>query len=119
MAEFPRLKTGAVAQFPMNKTLDFNTEVLRFVDGSEQRFRNAASVMQRWSISVDLLDESEIQAIQQFVTDQAGRFGSFTFTDPWDEAVYDDCSFESDEINVTLDGPSVSRTELIIRRNRA
>ena len=39
MANFPRLTTGAVTQYPSSRNLTYSTYVLRFVDGREQRFR--------------------------------------------------------------------------------
>lgn len=119
MAEFPRLKTGAVLQFPSNLTLDFSTDVLRFIDGKEQRFRRSVSVAQRWSIVLDRLDETEAKLLQQFVVQQSGKFGTFSFPDPWDGVVYENCSFENDEIVVTASGAMMCRTELVIRRNRS
>ena len=38
MSEFPPLKTGAVMQYPAQKEARFSTTVVRFTDGSEQRF---------------------------------------------------------------------------------
>jgi len=32
---FPTLKTGAVVQYPAKRVLRFNTQALRFLDGSE------------------------------------------------------------------------------------
>ena len=39
MNEFPKLKTGAVAQYPAQRTTRYSTHVMRFMDGSEQRYR--------------------------------------------------------------------------------
>jgi len=37
MASFPTLKTSAVAQYPATKAVKFQNQVMRFVDGTEQR----------------------------------------------------------------------------------
>ena len=63
---FPTLKTGAVTQYPAKRTLQFNTDALRFLDGTEQRFRDNSSVLHQWTIQLDLLDESELAAFDQF-----------------------------------------------------
>lgn len=117
MAEFPKLKTNAVAQYPSTKTFEFKTEILKFVDGKEQRFRRAPSMLQRWMISLDLLDDGEADAVQQFVTDHAGRFGQFSFYDPWDNVLYEGCSFDQDEISINSNGAMNNRASLVIRRN--
>src|ERR1039457_3037632 len=80
-AMFPTLKTGAVMQYPAKRTLQFNTDAIRFLDGTEQRFRDNPSVLHRWTIQLDLLDESELAALDQFFISNQGRFGSFSFTD--------------------------------------
>ncbi len=46
MNEFPKLKTGAVLQYPAAKRLECLTQVTRFLDGSEQRFRDFAAPVQ-------------------------------------------------------------------------
>ena len=53
---FPTLKTGAVMQYPATKTLLFNTDAIRFLDGTEQRFRDNPSVLHQWTIALDLLE---------------------------------------------------------------
>src|ERR1039458_10518178 len=82
---FPTLKTGAVMQYPAKRTLQFNTDAIRFLDGTEQRFRDNPSVLHGWTIQLDLLDESELAALDQFFISNQGRFGSFSFTDPRSE----------------------------------
>ena len=93
---FPTLKTGAVMQYPAKRTLEFNTDTIRFLDGTEQRFRDNPSVLHQWTIQLDLLDESELAALDQFFISNQGRFGSFSFTDPWDGTVYPNCSMAQD-----------------------
>ena len=117
MAEFPKLRTGAVLQYPGTRRLDFASEVLRFVDGSSQSFRVSAA-LRRWEIRLDALDESEIAAIEQFFADNEGEFGSFAFTDPWDGTEYTDCSLEAKLLETQALGEMRSRTSLEIRENR-
>lgn len=117
MALFPKLKTAAVAQFPTGKSLSYATEVLRFVDGSEQRFRRAGTAVSRWEIALSMLDGMELTAVREFFAIQKGRHGTFEFTDPWDGVVHEGCSFEQDELPLTLEGERRASTKLFIRRN--
>lgn len=117
MSTFPQLKSGAVAQYPLRRGLRFTTHVTRFLDGSEQRFRQRDGVRKRWVIQLDLLDEAELSMLEDFFAARKGRLESFTFVDPRDAASYPDCSFESDEIGLAITGPMDSRTQLIIRQN--
>ena len=96
MASFPALKTGAYAQYPSDRTRGFATSVYRFLDGSEQRFPGYSAPLRRWIIRLDLLDEEELVALEQFFVSQAGRAGTFAFTDPWNGTVCPSCSFDSD-----------------------
>lgn len=118
MPAFPKLKTNAVAQYPAAKTVQFRNQALRFVDGSEQRYRDAASALHRWEIRLSVLDETELAAVESFFTTNQGRFGSFSFTDPWDESVHGDCSVESDEMTIISASELNGRTSLTIVENR-
>src|SRR6266446_6842804 len=115
MAMFPGLKTGAVAQYPADRERRFSTDVVRFVDGSEQRFAGFGAALRRWVIRLELLDESELTALAEFFQ---GRAGTFSFTDPWDGVVYPNCSFEADEIAVEFGGVARGKTTVVVRENR-
>jgi hypothetical protein len=119
MALFPKLKTTAVTQFPSGRSLSYATEVLRFVDGSEQRFRRAGAPVLRWEISLSKLDGRELAAVREFFLSQQGRYGTFEFMDPWDGTEHHGCSFEGDELELTLDGERSSSTKMTIRRGIA
>jgi hypothetical protein len=118
MADFPKLKTNAVAQYPAAKTLRFQNQALRFVDGSEQRYRDSAGLLNRWEIRLADLDESEAAALEQFFAESQGRFGSFSFTDPWDGSLYPNCSLESDELELTSVAEMRANTKLTVVQNR-
>src|ERR1700728_2739217 len=105
MANFPTLKTGAVAQYPADLSPQFSTQVFRFLDGSEQRFPGYGTPLRQWTIRLDLLDETELSNLQAFFLSEEGRAGSFTFTDPWDGTVYSSCSFGSDTLSLRFQGP--------------
>src|SRR5579864_5521225 len=102
MSAFPILKTGAVLQYPAQREVRFSTTVLRFIDGSEQRFRNYQTPLHRWTIRLDLLDESELHQLREFFRTQGGAAGSFAFTDPWDGTNYVNCNIEDDTMIETL-----------------
>ena len=51
MANFPRLTTGAVTQYPSSRNMTYSTHVLRFVDGREQRFREVGGPVRSWVVS--------------------------------------------------------------------
>jgi hypothetical protein len=118
MADFPTLRTGAVLQYPAERALEFSTEILRFVDGSEQRFRGFGAPLRRWIVRLDLLDDAELKRLARFFDTAQGALGSFQFTDPRDGAVYANCSLEEDEMTIEFNAEQQGGTVLVIRENR-
>jgi hypothetical protein len=118
MAEFPLLKTGAVAQYPSSRRATYATSVMKFVDGSEQRFRELSGPVRSWVIRMHQLSAEEIGAVESFFEDRQGEFGSFQFTDPWDGTSYSDCSFDQDELQTDALEESIYQGYLIIRNNK-
>ena len=117
MAAFPVLKTGAVAQYPAERRVRLATVVQEFVDGSQQRFRVRGGALRRWVIQLGQLDDAELFDLEQFFEEQGGAAGVFTFTDPWDGGVYENCSLEGDEIGLEFGGIGEGRTELVVKEN--
>jgi phage-related protein len=118
MAVFPALKTGAVAQYPAERQIRCSTQVVEFLDGTEQRFRDYTRPLRRWTVRLDQLDASEVQAILSFF-DEAGVASPFSFTDPWDGTVHANCVAEGLELAARLLDEFRGQTELTIRENLA
>jgi phage-related protein len=119
MAVFPTLRTGAVAQYPVERSIEFATQVVWFVDGSEQRFAERAGSLKRWVVRLDLLDDSELNALAEFFRAEGGATAVFAFTDPCDGTTHATCSLEGDELLMELAGEGRGRTSLIVRENRS
>jgi hypothetical protein len=118
MSAFPLLKTGAVLQYPASQSSSHSTCVLRFVDGSEQRFREQAQPLRKWTIRLELLDETEVATLEGFFQSQLGRLGDFAFTDPWDGTIYPSCSLEEDSITMMFEDPMRGKVTVVVRENR-
>jgi uncharacterized protein DUF2460 len=118
MANFPKLKTSAIAQYPATRAIHFRNQILPFLDGSDQRYRDWPGSLRQWGIRLDILDESEMAALEEFFITTAGSLGSFEFTDPWDGQTYTNCSFGADELTLTSLGEMNGRTALTILQNR-
>ncbi len=115
---FPRLRTNAIAQYPATRTLRFQNQVLRFIDGTTQRYRDSGAPLRQWEIRLNQLDEREMAAIEQFLTENQGEFGNFVFTDPWDGRVYMNCSFETGDIGLVSQAEMRGWTSFVVRQNR-
>ena len=114
MAQFPKLKTGAIAQYPTTKEYLFSTTTRTFVDGTEQRYRDFRGSRQRWVINFSQLGDGEIAELLEFFRSQQGRLGEFDFEDPWTQMVVSECHFEQDSLHVRADGEFDSSTQLVI-----
>jgi hypothetical protein len=119
MATFPQLKTGAVAQYPATKALRYQNQTVRFVDGTEQRYRDSAGPMHQWVINLTELDESEMAAFEQFFQANQGRLASFAFTDPWDGTEYANCSLGCDQLDLSSLAEMSGKTSLTVIENRS
>lgn len=119
MPTLPLLKTGAVTQYPAVNTIRFSSHVIRFVDGLEQRYRDFPSPLRSWVIRLDLLDETEMKAMEEFFASRKGQSGSFTFVDPQSQTTFPDCSLAGDDFEFELEGEMRGKTTLIVRENRS
>lgn len=117
--DFPLLKTGAVTQYPSARHQSYDTRVMSFVDGGEQRFRQRGAPLRYWIIRLDLLEESELKALENFFRAQAGRFEEFTFLDPWTAEEVEHCSLAEDVFESSLTEHDRGRTTLTVRENRS
>ena len=118
MATFPILKTTAVAQYPAMRYVQFRNQTVRFVDGTEQRYRDASGPLHRWGIQLSELDESEIAAVEAFFATNQGEFGSFAFTDPWDGQIYNNCSLAGESLDLRALAEMRGSTTLTVVENR-
>lgn len=114
MSVFPKLKSGAVAQYPVQRGSSFSTSVSRFLDSSEQRFRDYRGLRRRWVVRLSQLDETELQRLSEFFVAQQGRSETFDFEDPWTGSIVSGCRFEDDELMTVSDGEFAGATEVAI-----
>ena len=119
MATFPLLKTGSVMQYPATTTIRYSSQLIQFVDGVEQRYRDFPAPLHEWVVRLDLLDEAELKGLEQFFTDQQGQFGSFEFVDPKDNSSYPDCSLMIDDLDFSVNGERRGKTTMVVRENRS
>ena len=117
-SSFPKLKTNALAQYPATKDVRLRNQVVWFVDGVQQKYRDSSGPLHQWEIQLNQIDEGEMAAIEQFFAENQGRFGSFSFTDPWDGRVYPDCSVATDDLTLVSLDAMRGKTSFIVRENR-
>src|SRR5580704_12532526 len=100
MATFPVLKTGAVAQYPLAFGVRFSTQAVRFMDGSQQKFRLIGVGLRRWTLKLDLLDEQELGAVISFIEQQGSAV--FAFTDPMTGEIASTCVISGAQFGASM-----------------
>jgi hypothetical protein len=93
MAIFPTLSTGAVVQYPLTWNTGQSAKVIRFLDGTDQRYVTHAKMLRSWRIQLDLLNEDEIHQLEAFFVAQQGDYSTFAFPDPYTGASVPNCRF--------------------------
>lgn len=114
MAIFPLLSSGAVAQYPAALSNGQATRVVRFLDGSDQRYLTQGRSYRQWRIRLDLLNEAEIAQLEDFFSAQQGDFSTFVFPDPISGIDVPNCRLASGGFVSLYVGVDVSSTSLVV-----
>ena len=112
MATFPILKTGAVAQYPLDRVVRYSTQAIRFMDGSQQRFRLYGNGLRRWTIKLDQLDEQELSTVIAFVEQQGSAV--FAFTDPVTGDNVTTCVISGEQFDATMSREMSGQTTVVV-----
>ena len=110
--QFPTLSSGAVAQYGSPIGYVWPAQVIRFVDGADQRFLACGSVLRRWLINLRLLNEAEIAAIETFFNTMGGEYSTFTFPDPVSGTSVPNCRIGAPEMISEYQGVDISATSI-------
>lgn len=98
MATFPSLKSGAITQYPLESMTGQGAQVIRFLDGTDQRYLTHGRALRAWQVHLNLLDEDEISSLETFFVEQLGGYSTFTFPDPVSESDVSFCRFGDDSL---------------------
>jgi hypothetical protein len=95
MATFPILSSTAVMQYPVPLARVRAGRIVRFIDGSDQRFIALGKTLRSWQIKLTLLNEQELGQIEAFFKAQDGEYSLFDFPDPFSGATVPNCRFSA------------------------
>jgi hypothetical protein len=98
MTTFPLLSTGAVAQYPLSRGTSYDVDVVRFLDGSQQRCLIRGKQLRRWLISLAQLEENELANVEQFFDAMQGNAELFAFIDPFTNEPVPNCRISNPSI---------------------
>jgi hypothetical protein len=119
MATFPVLSSGAVMQYPASLALSRPAQVIRFIDGTDQRFIARGKEFRRWQIKLDLLNELEIEQVEAFFQAQAGEYSTFDFPDPFSGTSIPNCRLGGPGLPIDYEGVDVSSTSFWVIETNA
>lgn len=112
MATFPSLSSGAITQYPLIFGISQGTSVIRFIDGSDQRFLIQGKQLRSWQIRVQLLSDIEMEQLETFFDSQQGAYSSFTFPDPISGSNVPNCILGSAELTTIYGAPGAGSASL-------
>ena len=78
MATFPILSTGAITQYPLSKGTSFLVDVVRFLDGTDQRCLSRGKRLRRWAIQLSKLTEPELAALRTVLRTEPRKLRSIS-----------------------------------------
>jgi hypothetical protein len=81
---FPQLSSGALAQFPIRKTISLHTVTNTLEDGTVLAYADPNSGRLGWDLSFVALSALEVGALQNLFDSCSGMWAPFTFIDPTD-----------------------------------
>lgn len=114
MSQFPLLNTGAVVQYPLEFSSGQSSQIIRFLDGADQRHSVSGKPLRRWGIKLEQLNEDEIWALEMFFADQLGTYSTFTFPDPVGGVDVPNCRFAGNSFTEEFTGPDVSAVSFVL-----
>ena len=74
MATFPVLSSSAVIQYPAPLAHVRAGRIVRFIDGSDERFIALGKTLRSWQVKLSLLNEQELGQIEAFFETQDGEY---------------------------------------------
>jgi hypothetical protein len=79
---FPQLTTGALVQYPVNRTKSVQTVSTQAEDGSVITYFDPRGGRLTWELEYSGITQEEADQLQALFDSCAGRFRAFTFIDP-------------------------------------
>lgn len=117
MASFPKLKTGAAAQYGCERIVEQPATVQRFLDGTTRRFA-ASKARRSWRLRLTGLSAQEAERIGSFIAAHLESQDRFTFHDPWDGCDYEDCVAPGEGYRVGAEGEHGFRMDIQIEQRQ-
>ena len=112
MLTFPLLGSGAVAQYPLPLSYTTPVEIIRFIDGTDQRFVARGKTLRTWRIESSFLNEDEIYQLELFFESVEGQYSLFSFPDPYSSELVPNCRLGENSLTTDYVGVDLASASL-------
>ena len=116
MADYPTLASGRTFLAPLVRTTRYPVKVLRFADGSEQRYRTAKA-LERFVLQHQGITTADRDALATFFAARKGDYEQFSLV--MDGVTYAYMKFESSEFSATQRVDHLWDVSLVLKQWRA
>ena len=82
----------------MTTVMGPGVQVLRFMDGVDQRWLVRGKSLRQWRIDLTLLSEGELARLEAFFVSMQGDYETFDFPDPISGTSVSNCRFGNPEL---------------------
>jgi hypothetical protein len=82
MLVYPQLRSGALAQFPLQRRHHFRTLANTAADGTAVKLADPGAENLEWQLNYTSLSDAELALLLQFFAAAEGALNTFTFVDP-------------------------------------
>jgi hypothetical protein len=114
MGSFPLLSTSAVVQYSVGISTIQESRVIHFIDGADQRYLAKKRPMRSWQVKLELLNETEMLALEIFFSEQMGIYSTFSFTDPYTGTIVPNCRLANGLLTSEFLGVDNCRTTITV-----
>ncbi|MBL8179952.1 MAG: hypothetical protein JNK48_35055 [Bryobacterales bacterium] len=112
MAVIPIEQTNSPAEYPLHATKRFHNSSIRFLDGTEQRFRARHQPSMIWQLQYRNQNPGEMAAWMPFLDGALGSQSVFDFIDPVGMTVHSGSRMAANDVEVEQVG--VHRADIAI-----
>jgi hypothetical protein len=106
-------------QYGTPVAIGWRAQVIRFMDGTDQRFLSRGRPLRRWSIDLRLLTESEIATLEAFFSTTGGEYSTFEFPDPVSGHTVPNCRLATPELVSHYQDVDIAATSLWVVETNA
>ncbi len=107
--------TGSPARYPFTSWKRFHNTFVRFVDGTEQHFRNRSRPSSCWRMQYEKQSDAELSLWLPFLEGAIGNTPTFLYIDPVTGAMHTNSRLADENVDLEQGGIEGARIQISIR----